>query len=575
MPDKNNETEPAAVDPLERRRQELLEAKQGTTAKDGSPLSAPDLPQAGLAEPGLRGHADRQTWSPDTAEPAASAAVTADRDTRAEGIAAGADINDTAVDPLVDDIVSRESDELLKARDCEIAQAFATEKPGAKERLLNLLHAWWDNKPLRYGSLSLLLISVVAVGTVPTSRYFVLNSAGVRATASLTILDSTNNQPLKNVVVSVPGRQARTNQDGVVRLQGLKLGPQTLTVKRLGFAEISRTVTFGLGSNPLGDIGLRAVGSQFRFQLTDYLSGKPVKNAEISYGDDVTAQSDDKGQVVLTVGKLPEKALSLKVTAGGYRGETISLAPTATETTNLLMVVDRKQVYVSKQSGKYDLYKIDVDGRNKQLLLAGTGIENERLALVADPTGKRAAYVSTRENKRNQDGYLLQTLTLIDITDGSVLTLEHSERVQLVGWVQDRLVYVRVKAGTSAGNPERHQLITYSTANDNRLQLAAANYFSDVMIARGKVYYATTNNNPGSQSQFVAVGADNSGKQVLATEPIWNIARTGYDDLALNAGQQWYAYRFGEVTARKLATPPGNYEETRFYLDVSEGGLSL
>lgn len=484
-------------------------------------------------------------------------------------------VEDATIDPLVDAIVSDESNELLAAKDAEIAKAFDTESRSFKDRLANVVSAWWHNRWARYGTLTVLVVGMVAAGVVPDSRYFVLNTAGVRASASVTILDSTNNLPLKNVVVTVPGQTARTNQDGVVRLSDLRLGPQVLTVERLGFAKVHRTVTFGLGSNPLGDIGLQAIGTQFTFLLTDYLSGKAVKNAEISYGDDVSAQSDDNGEVVLTIGKIGEQNLDIEVKAGGYRSEKLSIEPTRTAATRLSMVVDRKQVFVSKQSGKYDLYKIDVDGKNKQLLLAGTGIENERLALVTDPAGKKVAFVSSRENKRNQDGFLLQTLTIIDTEDGEVLTLDHSERIQLVGWVKDRLVYVKIKAGTSAGNPERHQLVSYNITTSARLQLAAANYFSDVMIAKGTVYYAATNNYQGGQSQFVSISPDNTAKQVLVNETVWNISRSTYDDLSLSGNDKWYAYKLGDTVAKKLAAPPGNSEETRFYLDASDSGHAL
>lgn len=578
VPDKNQNTPAEESTPLERRLDELMAASKGQESADdktpaagkAQPASAPDLPAAEVPPETESAGAGKTISVTREASPAEHVAVTPQAS--AEPLSP---VDDDTVDPLVDDIVSHEGDELLAAKDAEIAKAFSTERPGFKDRLVELMRRWWDNRWARYGTLATLFVAIVTAGIVPDSRYFVLNTAGVRASASLTVLDSTNDLPLKNVAVTVPGQTARTNPDGVVRLHGLKLGPQPVTIERLGFAKVTRTVTFGLGSNPLGDIELQAVGTQFTFQLSDYLSGRPVKNAEISYGDDVSAQSDDKGLVVLTIGKLTDQNFDVSVRAGDYRSEKLSIEPTRTAVTKLAMVVDRKQVFVSKQSGKYDVYKTDIDGRNKQVLLAGTGIENERLALVADPTGKKAALVSTRENKRNQDGFLLQTLTIIDIEDGEVLTLDNSERIQLVGWVKDRLVYVKVKAGTSGGNPERHQLISYNINTSARLQLAAANYFTDVMIARGTVYYAASNNYQGGQSQFVSIGPDNSGRQVLVNEAVWNIARSSYDDLSLSGNDKWYAYKLGDTSAKKLATPPGNNEETRFYLDASDGGQSL
>ena len=83
---------------------------------------------------------------------------------------------------------------------------------------------------------------------------------GVRSAASLKILDNTTEQPLKNVTVQLGSHKSKTNKDGVVKLSGLELGAQQLTVRRAGFAPLSRTLVLGLGSNPLGDFTLKAVG---------------------------------------------------------------------------------------------------------------------------------------------------------------------------------------------------------------------------------------------------------------------------------------------------------------------------
>jgi hypothetical protein len=561
---KNTEQDNKAQGPIERRLEELTAARNGNPY----PASAPDLPPPGTSETIPGSPAADEIFQPEVNNPDDSAPDAVDAST-------GSPLDDELVDPLVDDIISNEGNELLAARDAEIARAFTAERPGLKDRVAAMARSWWNNKLARYGTLAGLVIVVTVAGIVPDSRYYLMNTAGVRATASLTILDSTNDLPLKNVLVTVPGQTARTNADGVIRLHHLKLGPQALTIERLGFAKVERTVTFGLGSNPLGDIALKAVGLQYKFQLTDYLTGNAIKNAEISNGEDVSAQSDNDGDVVLTIGKLSDKPFDVSVAAVGYRTEKLSIDPAKKSVTQLALVSDRKHVFVSKQSGKYDLYKVDTDGKNKQVLLPGTGIENDRLALVTGPGGKKVALVSTRENKRNQDGFLLQTLTIIDIEDGDALTLDHSERIQLVGWVKDRLVYVKVKAGTSAGNPERHQLISYNVETSSRLQLAAANYFTDVMIAKGVVYYAASNNYQGGQSQFASINPDNSGKQVLVNEPVWNIARSSYDDLNLSGNDLWFAYKLGDTSAKKLATPPGNNEETRFYLDAADGGQAL
>ena len=461
-------------------------------------------------------------------------------------------------------------DELLASRYAEQhTTGSATEQPHQPRRpLRHLLGAWWHNKPTRYATILVLLAGIGALGAMPTSRYYAMNTVGVRSAASLTIMDNTTLQPLKNVTVELGERSAKTNQDGLVKLSGLALGTQSLTIRQSGFATISRTVTLGLGSNPLGEFSLDAVGMQFRFKLTDYLSGKPVKDAEISSGDS-NARGDDKGQIVLTLGQVGGDNSQAKITVDGYRPETVSLDAGEKQSQSLALVPDRKEIYISKQSGKYDLYKVDLDGRNRQLLLAASGHEDADISIVQHHSGNHAGLVSRRDTLRNQDGFPLQALTIVDVTKGTTLLLDHSERIQIVDWTGDKLIYVKIKAGTSAGNPERYQLMSYDVDSTARLQLATANYFNDVVSAGGSLYYAASNNYDGGSSQFVRINPDNSSKQVLLDKTeIWNIARTSYDTLDLSFAQGTYGYKLGEPAPRKTSDKPASNNETRFYLDA-------
>lgn len=492
-----------------------------------------------------------------------------------EQIAEDTSVADDSTDPLVDDIVSDEGDDLLRAQDAEVAKAFDGQPPSFKDRLKETVQNWWDNKPLRYGTLAGLATIVVVVGAVPPSRYFVLNTAGVRATASIAVLDQTTDQPLKNVSVALGSVAGKTGSNGVVHLTGLKLGAQQMVVRQLGFAAVSQKVVVGLGSNPLGNVELKAVGTQFTFNVTDYVSGKPVSTVEASSGD-ANAQADDKGKIILTVGSLSGPTLDVDLTADGYRPEKVTINVTDTQPTNVAMVTARKDVFISKQSGRYDLYKIDADGKNKQVLLAGTGLERPQIDLVPHPTDDEVALVSSRENKRDGDGYLLDSLTLVNVSNGSTLTLDSSERIQIIDWIKDRLVYVKTKAGASAGNPDRYQLMSYDYSKGTRLTLATSNYFNDIVSAKGVIYYAATNYYQNGQSYFGKVNPDSSGKQTLQQGTFYGITRADYDDLLFSGtAGDWYSYKLGDSSAHKLSQVPSNQYDGRFYLDSPDGKHSL
>jgi len=539
-------------------------------AKPKHPLGAPDLPEIDIFA-GTDMAPDPGKTKDDTDESAAAASDPAEK------ITEDTSVESLAVDPLVDDIISDEGNELLAAQDAEIGRAFDNKPPSFKQKVKNFFAAWWHNKKARYGTLAGIVVLLIVASTVPASRYFMLNTAGVRAKASLTILDKTTNLPLKNVAVTLGSQTAKTDKQGTVKLSSVKLGSQQLVVQQLGFAKVSQHVTLGLGSNPLGEFSLRAVGTQFMFELTDFVSGKAIKDAEVAEdgAGDANAKSDKNGNVILTVGKISDASLKVKVSATGYRTEKLAISTTETKETAVSMVSAREEVFVSKQSGKYDLYKIDIDGKNKKVLLAGTGLERSTLGILVHQTDNTAAFVSSRDDKRDQDGYLLDTLTIVDVNDGSTLTLDHSQEIRLINWSGDRLVYLKVKAGSSAGNPERYQLISYDYKTTNRQVLASANYFNDVVLVKDSLYYAFSDNYRGGPSQFAKVNDDGTGKQVLLTAQVWNVMRTSYGDMNLYGGNDWYGYHVGDSAAKKLAQPPTNTNERRSYVESPDDKHAL
>jgi hypothetical protein len=472
----------------------------------------------------------------------------------------GLDSPETA--KAVDDILAEEADTLLDVQDAVLPEEVPTipqNKKGFGDRLKDFFRAWWHSPLYRWGSIVALLIVIGACAAMPTSRYFVLNSAGVRVATSLTVLDQNTIQPLKNVEVSVSGQTAKTDKDGKVRLDHIKLGTQTVTVKKAAFAELSKKITFGWGSNPLGEFKLTPVGSQYTFVLTDFLSGKPVtKNVEASSGES-SARANNQGEAVLTV---PEGGLSeiqVTITADDYRTENLTLPVSTKDSQILKLVPASKHVFVSKRSGKLDVYKVDIDGKNEEKIFPGTGKENpDTMALVAHPANNVAAFVSTRGEAKNQDGFLLSTLTLIDVDSAKTTKVADSERIQVIDWIGDKLVYVRVAQGASAADVNRNRLMAYDYKTGEDKQLASTNYFNDVMVANGAVYYSPAVYQVNGTVGLFRINADGTNKKTVYDKEVWNLFRTAYDKITLSVGQDWYEYSLTDDKVSKIsggATP--------------------
>ncbi len=221
------------------------------------------------------------------------------------------------------------------------------------------------------------------------------------------------------------------------------------------------------------------------------------------------------------------------------------------------------------------MYTIDLDGKNEKLLLPGTGSEQDGMVLAPHPTDEVAALVSTRDNARNSDGFLFSTLNIIDLKSAEVTKVTQSERVQLVNWFGDKIVYVQITSGTSANNPKRERLMAYDYQKKESKELFATNYFNDVLFAGDQIYFAasTSYQNPSNIGLF-RINPDGSNRATILNQEVWNIFRTGYSDLSLSVGQTWYTHHIGSSNASKANGPPAELK-TRVYLDSPDAKNSL
>jgi hypothetical protein len=481
-----------------------------------------------------------------------------------EDIPAGGDnpdpdsvIDDPKTDAAVDDILHKESDALLDKQPTGLPPVAPTQK--RRRGIGAFFKAWWRHKWARWITIVLLLAAIVTVFSVQKLRYAVLNTAGVRSSASVVVLDDTTKLPLRNVTVNVGGKKALTNIEGRAQIKELKLGEYELSIERLAFATHKQKVTVGWGSNPLGEFKLKATGLQYVLAITDYVSGKPIEGVEVVQ-DGFNALSDASGKVILTVEDAETTTLAVTIRAQGYRTEERTLNALEATGTNVVLVPAHRHVFVSKQSGKYDVFSVDLDGANRKLLLAGSGSETTSLSLVVSPDGQYAAYVSTRDGMRDDDGYLLSSLTIINLKAGTSVVVDHAEQLQLVDWVGNRVVYRITIAGASAANPQRNRLIALNYETNSRAQLATANQFNTILSARGYIYYGASSTDPEATLGLFRIKPDGSGRKQLSQDEVWTGLRATYNSLSIQTPDGWQAYslideKFTKSDAPSALTP--------------------
>jgi hypothetical protein len=482
---------------------------------------------------------------------------------------------DPTTERIIDEITAKDADALLAAEDEKLAKAFSEPTPKKSHKIAAFFAAWWRNPRARKWTIIGLSVLLLIAFFVPNSRYFLLNTFGVRSSATVTVLDNSTNQPLKNVRVTLANGSGTTNEEGKVRLEHLRLGTTTLAIEKRAFAADSRRITLGWGSNPLDAISLTPTGTQYSFLVTDFLSGKGIEKieAQVEYA---SAYSDKEGKIKLTLAKdFEPEEFDVSIAGQNVRTEKIRITAKTTGEQKVQLVPAKQHVFISKRSGTYDVYKIDVDGKNEKVVVKGTGNEREDSAIISHPEHNIAALVSTRTGKRNQDGFLLSDLTLIEVTSKVTSVIAQSEKIQVIGWEGDRLVYVQIAAGTSAGNPKRHRLISYDYTSGTKTELASSNYFNDVMIAGGKVLFAPSSAySGGTKPGLYRVNVDGSGQVQFTDKEVWSVSRKTYESVVYSIKNKWFELLVASGQTKSLDGAPSEQKNV-VYVDIADHSKSI
>lgn len=466
----------------------------------------------------------------------------------------------------VDEIIAAEADELLAARDgsFENQLAEAKSKKSPKQPKKSRI-----SKKLLFELLVLaLLIGLAVIAAFPVSRNAVLNAAGVRASSSVAIFDEATGEPLKNAEFSVGSTSAKTDSEGRATVTGIRLGKHTLTLKKPAYAPYTETYNIRWGSNPLGEFKLKSVGSRYTIVVSDFQSKKPIAKAEAVSGE-ANASSNDEGKLTLAMPQSDSDTAEVQISADGYRTEKIKLNLSDTKEVKLEMTPARKQAFISKRSGKFDLYKIDVDGKNEEKVLAGTGNErSESIALAPHSTKEIVALVSNRESGESN------SLTLVNLTDNTSTEVVKSSRIQLVNWIGDKLIYVKVGNNEAEASPTRHRLVSYDINAKSERELTSTNYFNDVITANGSIYYTPASYQVNGSVGLYKINPDGNYRKSVYDKEVWNLFRTSYDKLSVSIGQEWFELNLDNDVMNKLSAAPAN-QKTRTYLNSLDGKTSL
>jgi hypothetical protein len=442
---------------------------------------------------------------------------------------------DLTTEKAVDDITRNEGDEVLKVQD-QAAQDAVVMQPGKWERFKNWNAEWWGNPKKRWSTIALIVAVFAALFAVPVTRYNILGVV-LKAPVTVQAVDSKTGAPVSGATVELSGHQAETQANGKATFR-VNTGSGSLKVSKKYYTGYSHGELVGTSKNSF-KATLIATGRQVQVKLVNKITAKPLSGATVSAGG-AKAKTDTKGLATLVI---PSGADTQPATVSysGYNGRKVSIVASGGVAKNTFSVTPSGKLYfLSNLGGTIDVVKTNLDGSDRQTVLAGTGTEDKyNTSLLASRDWKYLALLS----KRSGDN---ASVYLIDTTNGDKLTTidEGSAKFSLIGWSGDKFIYEVDRSVTiSNWQPNQQALKSFNPTTGHALLLDQTNaagvsdrayakqYFGGVYLMGNDVVYVKNWQGQGvpdgtpiipanelmhnRQASLETIDADGSGHQTL------------------------------------------------------------
>lgn len=481
--------------------------------------------------------------------------------------------DDPKTDKAVEDIVKKEGDETLAAEDA-VAESTVVMKQSRLERFKQQWIAWWVNPKKRWSTLGGLAALILLLLAIPYTRYNILGLA-LKGPVTVEVVDSKTGAPVSGATVELSGKTAETQANGKAQLR-VNLGTGKLQVSKKYYTGSAQNKLVGFSHNSF-KASLVATGRQVSIKVVNKLTSKPVAGVTVSAsGANTKTTKDGTANLVLPSGDNTAKA---SLMLEGYNTLKVDVDTTGNVSKNTFAITPAGKLYfLSNLSGKIDVVKTDLDGTNRQTVLAGTGSEDRySTSLLASRDWKYLALLS----KRSGD---TASVYLIDTTNGDKLTTvdQGNATFSLVGWSGSRFIYQVTRNNVSDWQANQQALKSLDATTGQTLLLdqtlgsgTNANDFvkqqfgSPYIIGNQVVYAKNWNANylnsqiSSKQAELDTIAADGTGHKTVKTFALASGTQTSfvgintvlYEPSALyiqfSDGSQssYYDYEDGKVTA--------------------------
>lgn len=323
-------------------------------------------------------------------------------------------------------------------------------------RLKRFGRAYWRHK-LWTLPLTIVLLAAVTLA-LPAVRYPAF-ATFMTKDVTIIVTDAGTKQPVASAVVTIDGSEAMTDNKGKVMLES-RVGNRSVSVDKRYYRQTTADTFIPIGklNGPI-NISLQATGRQVALAVVNKISGKPIENALLkASGTEVKTDKEGRATLVLPADK---SSLAVKLSGVGYNDLQSNLIVTETllPQNTFQLTPTGKLYFLSKQSGKIDVVKTDLDGSNRQIVVAGTGREEDRnTVLLASRDWKYLALLSRRDSDKSKL-YVIETgsdkMTVMDEGDANF---------QLVGWNDSTFVYNVIRNDVRQWQPNQQALKAFNAA---------------------------------------------------------------------------------------------------------------
>jgi hypothetical protein len=342
------------------------------------------------------------------------------------------------------------------------------------------------------------IVFLAILGAVPLTR-FAIAGTFLKQDFTVRVIDQETHKPVSGALVTVAGKRSTTDNQGKALVR-VRVGGATLSITKKYYQNASKQVVVPiLKQKDIAEVPVKATGRQVPVTVMNKISKKPLANITfVVLGTETKTDVDGKAVLVLPADKTTASA---SVSGDGYNTATVTIKITteADETNNFELTPSGKIYFLSNQSGKLDVVKSNLDGTERQTILAGTGSEDKsNTLLLASRDWKYLALLSKRDGGDNAKLFLIETAT------DKVTTMDEGKaEFTIYGWADHRFVYKVNRTEVKYWQPNRFALKSYdavahkiTTLDQTQAEGSETGYaaedFGTVYLVNNQLIYTVT-----------------------------------------------------------------------------------